>query len=142
MKKVKIIIALLFASQLLMAGKISESEVPKEVKTRFAEMFPSSYVLKWEEEFGNYEAEFKINKIDNSALFSPAGQWIQTETDIKVDVLPMAVIEYISKNVAGKKIAEAAKILDAKGVVTYEAEIAGEDYIFDAKGNFLRKQKA
>ncbi|MEY2830364.1 MAG: hypothetical protein RIQ33_2222 [Bacteroidota bacterium] len=142
MKKITTLFVLVFASQFLMAEKVSENEVPKEVKARFSEMFPNSYVTQWEEEFGNYEAEFKLNKIGNSALFSPAGQWLQTETDIKIEVLPMAVFEYISKNIAGKKIAEAAKILDAKGVVTYEAEIAGEDYIFDAKGNFLRKQKA
>jgi hypothetical protein len=142
MKKITTLFVLVFAAQFLMAKKVSENDVPKEVKARFSEMFPNSYVAQWEEEFGNYEAEFKLNKINTSALFSPAGQWLQTETDIKIEVLPMAVFEYISKNIAGKKIAEAAKILDAKGVVTYEAEIAGDDYIFDAKGNFLRKQKA
>ncbi|MFM2225476.1 MAG: hypothetical protein RJA07_1678 [Bacteroidota bacterium] len=142
MKKIKILIALLFTSQFLFAGKISEYEVPKEVKTKFAEMFPNQYVSKWEFEYGNYEAEFSINKVETSALFSPAGQWLQTETAIKIDVLPISVIEYISKNLAGKKIKEAAKTIDAKGNITYEAEVGGEDYIFDAKGNFLRKQPA
>ncbi|MBC7865300.1 MAG: hypothetical protein IAF38_20155, partial [Bacteroidia bacterium] len=39
-----------------------------------------------------------------------------------------------------KKVKEAAKITDAKGVVTYEAEIDNADYIFDSTGNFLKKE--
>jgi hypothetical protein len=142
MKKITLLSALLFAFQFLLAEKISEYNLPNDVKTIFAKMFPNQYSVKWELENGNYEAEFLLNKIETSALYSPAGQWLQTETEIKVDVLPMAVIEYVSKNLAGKKIKEASKIIDAKGNLFYEAEVNGNDYIFDTKGNFLRTEKA
>jgi hypothetical protein len=126
----------------LLAEKISEYNLPNDVKTIFAKMFPNQYSVKWELENGNYEAEFLLNKIETSALYSPTGQWLQTETEIKADVLPMAVVEYVSKNLAGKKIKEAAKIIDAKGNLFYEAEVNGKDYIFDSKGNFLRSETA
>jgi hypothetical protein len=41
----------------------------------------------------------------------------------------------------GKKIKEASHITDAKGVISYEAEIDGVDYIFDADGKMLRKEQ-
>lgn len=46
----------------------------------------------------------------------------------------------MSKNLNSKKITEAARIVDAGGQVTYEAEIGGRDYIFDAKGNFIKAE--
>jgi uncharacterized protein (DUF2164 family) len=142
MKKITLMAALLVVIQLVKAEKISEYSLPNEVKTIFAKMFPNQYSVKWELENGNYEAEFMLNKVETSALYSPTGQWLQTETEIKVDVLPMAVIEYVSKNLAGKKIKEASKIIDAKGNLFYEVEVNGNDYIFDTKGNYLRTEKA
>jgi len=47
----------------------------------------------------------------------------------------------LPKNIRAKKIKEAAKITDAKGVVTYEAEVTGKDLIFDASGKFLKEIK-
>jgi hypothetical protein len=44
----------------------------------------------------------------------------------------------VSKNLSGKNIKEAAKIVDAGGTVTYEAEVQGTDYLFDANGNFIK----
>jgi hypothetical protein len=45
---------------------------------------------------------------------------------------------YIAKHHAGKKIKEAAEIVDAKGKKTYEAEVGGKDLIFDEKGQFIK----
>ncbi len=36
---------------------------------------------------------------------------------------------------------EAAKITDAHGVVTYEAEVKGMDLLFDSAGKFLKEVK-
>lgn len=40
-----------------------------------------------------------------------------------------------------KKIDEAAKIVDASGKVTYEAEVDEADYIFDETGNFISNKE-
>jgi len=51
--------------------------------------------------------------------------------------------EYVIKNYLGSKIEEAAKITDAAGKITYEAEIEkGKEeieLIFDANGQFIKK---
>ena len=67
------------------------------------------------------------------------GNHVQTEVEIAVTALPKGVGQYAKANLAGKKIDEASKITDAKSIITYEAEIGGVDYIFDATGNFLKK---
>ncbi|MEO8513091.1 MAG: PepSY-like domain-containing protein [Ignavibacteria bacterium] len=121
------------------AQKLKEKDVPSAVKTAFTAMYPDAKQIKWEMEDKKYEGEFKANNVESSALFEANGTYVQTETEIPVSSLPEAVSEYLSKNLAGKKIKEAAKITDVKGTVTYEAEVGGSDYLFDSNGSFLSK---
>jgi hypothetical protein len=74
-------------------------------------------------------------------LIDVSGNILETEVEIKIDELPAKAKEYVSKNYAGQKIKETAKITDSKGVVTYEAEIKGKDLIFDSNGNFIKEVK-
>jgi hypothetical protein len=76
-----------------------------------------------------------------SAIFDKAGALLETETEMPVEKLPAAALAYIKQHHADAKVKEAAKITDAKGVVTYEAEIKGKDLIFDATGNFVKEAK-
>ena len=54
-----------------------------------------------------------------------------------VSVLPASVRDYVTKHHTGKKIKEAAEIVNAHGKKTYEAEVGGKDLIFDEKGQFI-----
>lgn len=120
--------------------KLQEAGVPAAVKTKFASLYPGVKSIEWEKEDGNYEAEFKQDQTETSALFDASGSLVQTETEMAVTALPRGVLDYVSKNLNSKKITEAARIVDAGGQVTYEAEIGGRDYIFDAKGNFIKAE--
>ena len=111
--------------------------VPTAVTAAFAKQFGPTDA-DWEKEGANYEAEFERNKKETSAVFSADGKLLETEVEIPVAELPAAAMEYIKKNHAGATVKEAAKITDAAGVVSYEAEIKGKDLIFDAKGNFVK----
>ncbi len=139
MKNTILVLAIGFTTLTAAAQKIKEADVPANVKTAFTKQFPGTNAAKWEKENGNYEAEFDLNKVETSALFNSAGVLLETEIEIKTSELPKTVSEYVSKNLAGKKIKEASKITDAKGIVTYEAEVDEADYIFDSKGDFLKK---
>lgn len=140
MKTSILFLAIAFAGSTASAQKVQEKEVPIPVKTTFTNKYPKTEVEKWEKEDGNYEAEFDYNKEELSVLFDASGNILETEVEIKTTDLPKSVTDYIAKNVAGKKIKEAAKITDAKGTVTYEAEADNTDYIFDSSGNFLSKK--
>jgi len=114
-------------------------DVPSAVKTKFASLYPTVKKAKWDKEEANYEASFELNEVETSVLFDANGNVLETETEIAVSALPNGVADYISKNYAGQKIKETAKIVDANGVITYEAEVKAGDLIFDATGNFLKK---
>ena len=117
-----------------------EVVVPATVKAKFASLYPKVTEVKWGFEDKNYEAEFDVNKVETSATFNAAGNLLETETEIAVSELPKPVLAYFTKTVMGETIKEAAKITDAKGVVTYEAEVKGVDYLFDKDGNFIKKE--
>lgn len=127
------------------AQKIKEEEVPKTVITSFQTHFKGAKVDKWDrEKNGEFEAEFKMNKVEMSANFSADGKLMETEEEIATSTLPKTATDYVTKNYAGIKIEEAAKITDSTGKVTYEAEVKkGKEEIellFDGTGTFIKKE--
>jgi biopolymer transport protein ExbD len=121
--------------------KMTEADVPAAVKTKFSTLYPGVKAEKWEKENGNFEVKFHNNKKEMSILVDPAGNLMETETAIAVTELPKSVTDYIAKNKAGKKIKDAATIVDAKGTMTYEAEVEKMDMLFDKDGKFIKESK-
>lgn len=138
MKKSLMIVALCACTVFAFAQKISEDKVPAAVKAKFKSLYPAAKEVKWEMEKADYEAGFEVGKTETSVVIDAQGNLKETETEIAVSALPKAATEYIAKNHAGANIAEAAKIVDASGKVTYEAEVNKKDIVFDEKGNFLK----
>ena len=122
------------------AQKVKESDVPTAVKDAFKNNYKDAKEVKWEKEEANFEAEFEIGETDQSVVLDATGHVIETEIEIKLELLPSAVKEYVAKNYKETKIKEAAKITDSKGTVTYEAEIKGKDLIFDSTGKFIKEE--
>ena len=91
------------------AQQLKESEIPALVKAKFVSLYPGTKDVKWEKEDNKYEAGFKQNKTETSVLIDVMGNMLETETEIAVSSLPQAVADYVSKNIAGKKIKEASK---------------------------------
>jgi len=119
--------------------KKKDKEIPSVVMEKFAALYPSVTNEKWDEEDANFEAEFEVDKVETSVVFNASGTLLETETALEPSELPDAAKKYCSDNMSGKKIKEAAKIVDASNVITYEAEVDGADYIFDADGKFIKK---
>jgi len=142
MKKATIFaFALLFSTLCAAQHKGGKNQVPAAVKSAFATQFPTVNKVKWEKEGEHFEAEYKLNKTEYSAVFDAQGTLLETEMEIPVSQLPSDVAAYMQANYAGKKIKEAAKITNSKGVATYEAEIKGMDLKFDSNGKFLKAAK-
>ncbi len=120
--------------------RLKESQVPAATKTAFEKKYPG-VKGSWDKEGANYEVNFKQNGKAMSAVIDNNGTIVETETDIPVNDLPVAIREYMQKNYAGIKISEAAKIVKATGEVNYEAEVNHKDVIFDAKGKFIKEAK-
>ncbi|MBC7572596.1 MAG: PepSY-like domain-containing protein [Spirosoma sp.] len=112
--------------------------VPAAAKTTFAKLYPQAKGLKWDKENGGYEASFTEKGKAMSLLFDTKGALKETETDIAVTELPAAIRDYVAKQMPGKKIKEAAIIVDASGTKKYEAEVGGKDLMFDMVGKPLK----
>ncbi len=141
MKKSIVIVFAGMLSSCVFAQKIKEKDVPAAVKVEFQKLYPTAKEVKWEKEDGNYEVNFDFNKADYSVLMNESGSVLETEVEIELSQLPAGVIEYVKTNYNGQNVKEAAKITDANGVVTYEAEIKGKDLIFDSTGKFIKESK-
>jgi hypothetical protein len=141
MKKLALMTVAAMITSLTFAQKLQEKDVPASVKTAFQKNFPQAKVEMWEKEGVNFEAEFELNKTEQSVLFDAQGNLLETEVEIKLTQLPKGVLEYVKANYKGHKVKEAAKITDAKGTVTYEAEINGMDLLFDSNGKFIKEIK-
>lgn len=141
MKRITVVITLLLLATVSFAQKMEGKDVPSAVKSAFQKHYSKAKEVKWDKEEENFEASFDLNKINNSVLFDAQGNIIETETEIGVNQLPKAILDYVATKHKGQKIKEAAKITDAKGVLTYEAEIKEMDLIFDEKGNFIKEIK-
>ena len=131
MHKILLLFALLACAQISFAQKTKSSKVPEPVKMAFSKAYPNVKDVDWEKENGNYEAEFElVDDQETSVVYDANGALLETEVEIAVSALPKAVQEALK----GKKVKEASKITNAKGVVTYEAEVKRKDLMFDAAG--------
>lgn len=136
MKKISLIICFACIAAFAFGQKVKQNNVPQPVKDALYKMYPNAKVTEWEMEDGNYEAEFENNDVETSVVISPAGVHVMTEVEIAGTALPQAAQDYVKTNLTGKKISEACKMTTAAGEVSYEAEVGGKDYLFDANGNF------
>lgn len=113
-------------------------DTPAAVKAAMAKLYPTVKKVKYAKENSDFEAEFAYKGNEMSAVFDAKGMLKETETEIAVSALPASVRDYVAKQMPGKKIKEAAEIVDAKGVKTYEAEVGGKDLMFDMAGKPLK----
>lgn len=120
---------------------LKSAHVPVSVKSALFNKYPEAKNASWEKEKGNFEANWggKSGE-DNSVQFTPSGEFIEIVKAIPVDALPKSVTEYVKQHYKGAKITEAGKVTDAKGKLSYEAEVNKKDIIFDEKGNFVKAE--
>ena len=121
------------------AQDVKKSEVPGVVKSALVKKFPEATKVSWEKENGNFEANWggKSGE-DNAAQFTPAGVFVEIERVIPLNDLPASVKTYVKEHENGATIKEAARITNAIGKITYEAEVKGRDLIFDESGKFIK----
>ena len=120
------------------------AEVPASVKQQLATRFPDVKKAKWKVEDQMFEAEFKRNGVQMSALFDATGNLLEQESEISKKQLPAAVTSYVAAKYAGYKIEEASR-LERDGKIFYELEIEAKEsdleLLFDSAGNFVSEVK-
>ena len=78
-----------------------------------------------------------------SALITPAGELVETESDMSPAKLPAAVRATLARDYKAYKVTEAAVLVLASGATTYEAEVSQggkhHDVVFYADGSLAKK---
>jgi uncharacterized lipoprotein NlpE involved in copper resistance len=105
------------------AQELDASKVPVTVKAAFAKKFPGATPEWGKENSKEYEAEFKMNGKSASANFLTDGSWVETEMEINNAELPQPAAAAVKTKYPDATILKVFKIDNAKGDVTYEAEI-------------------
>lgn len=136
-----VVIVAIFASAFTTANK---DKVPQAVKNAFAKKFPTAKKVDWEKENDKeWEAEFKLDKVEYSANFLEDGTWQETEHEVKEAELPQQVLSYLKTNFSDYEIEEAEVSETAQGTV-YEVEIekGKEEWkiTLDFQGKVIKKQ--
>lgn len=122
------------------AQTVKSANVPATVKAALQRRYPAATGVTWEKERGNYEANWGgRSHEDNSVLFTPSGSFVEQVVAIPVGSLPAGVPDYAKKTYPGARITEAGQVTDAAGKTRYEAEVKGQDLLFDETGHFLKK---
>ena len=125
------------------AQMLKPTQVPVAARATFKAKFPLVKTNTWEKEGDKYEAGFKQNGITMSALITPAGELVETESDMSPAKLPAAVRATLARDYKAYKVTEAAVLVSASGATTYEAEVSQggkhHDVVFNADGSLAKK---
>jgi hypothetical protein len=114
------------------AQKLNADKVPVAVMNAFKAKFPTAEKVKWSmENAKEYEAEFKVGKVEQSANFSENGTWLETEAEISKSQLPQAVIDAINKKYPNCKIEEVEQASSPENSLFYGVTIKFNGKKFD-----------
>lgn len=112
----------------------TEVQVPENVKSGFAQKYPAAKEVEWKFKDSLYRVSFEENDLDVTIHFDSLGNAKKIKQEINPEELPQAVKDAISKKFKNKKITEAVKKTNKKGITKYEVEIGNKDYTYDEKG--------
>ena len=130
----------------LSAQNKSEVKVTEKAKATFAKLYPDVKEVKWVEvSKSEFKAEFKKDSKAMASFIDAEGNLIKTKSEISKSELPKGVEEYIAKNYQGWAITKAAKIVDAKGDITFGTQITKdqkkENLKFTKDGKYIEQKK-
>jgi hypothetical protein len=93
---------------------------PKQVSDAFGTKFSGAENVAWSQESPmEWEAEFMMAGVDKSASFSPAGEWLETESACMMKDCPAEIFKTLALVFDGFKIEECESV-ERKGFTGYD----------------------
>ncbi|WP_245891911.1 PepSY-like domain-containing protein [Polaribacter glomeratus] len=142
MKTIKIVLSTLLACSLF--AFTSGDKAPLKVTQAFSKKFPTVKKVKWDKESATqWEAEFKMNKVEYSANFLEDGTWQETEHEISKKDIPATIKTALMAAFPGYEIEE-AEISETPKELLYEFMIEkGEiemEVAINANGTIVKQE--
>ncbi len=145
MKIIKGFLSVLLSIGLFAFGTVQGDKVPQKVKEAFQKKFPTVSSVDWEKESENeWEAEFKMNKIEYSANFLKNGTWVETEHELPKKDIPKYIYNSLMTEFPGYEIEE-VEISETIDGSFYEFEIERKnltmEVVIDKNAKIVKKTK-
>lgn len=102
--RTKILLFLILLSANVLAQKINEEQVPKDVLIGLETIYPEVKVKNWELIEGNYFASIKVDGQSGKAEITPNGKWLGSKFPVGEKELPSSIVKYFYDNYKGFKI--------------------------------------
>lgn len=140
MKKLLLLVAVVFVVFQVEAQAVKKSEVPQIVIQNLESWYPGVSKVKWEMNDGMYVASFLVNKLENEVVISSEGEFSSSETEIIYNELPESIQKYLAEHFPNMTFEEMEMEMDSRGTTTYEVEVGGTDYLFSADGKLISQE--
>ena len=99
------------------------NETPRKAEATFTKMFPSATEVKWDKENAtDWEAEFKMNEKEYSAIYTVDGVWKETEHELAQNEIPRAVKTTLAETFEGYQVEE-SEFSETKNGALFEFEL-------------------
>jgi hypothetical protein len=139
----KVLIALMMAGSFpVIAQKLETSKIPVLAQSTFAKTYPTITDVKWENQDGNYKANFTDGPTKIRAVFNDKGERIQTEYPMEVKQTPGVITRYIEQNYKGEKIESLTRIDKPGTPPNYLTVVNGKNLLFGPNGQFISVEAA
>jgi len=123
----------LLASAFVFVTVAKSQNVPDAAKDAFHAKYPNVQDAHWEEDEGDFEAQFKEPNGQAVAIFDANGTWIATERRLGDDQIPESVLDKIKANYGKFSVMEAESVESASEGNYHELEVKVDGEVLDVK---------
>jgi len=138
MKKIILLIAVVFMISSSYAQVLTLTEVPANVSKTFVKSHPKATAVEWAKTGESFKANYVVDSTDRSVTYNAKGKITETEKQISVASLPTLAIKYVNENFADAYVKKSWEITNAKGKVFYNVKIKDVVLTFDSNGKYLK----
>lgn len=133
----KKMITMITAAVLLSASVFAHdgSNVNTKVKSAFQKDFAEATNVKWESKDDFYFAEFKVGNSSFSAAYNEEGERVATSRTVKLDMLPIAVLQALNSKYEGYKFSKNVTEVNFQNETNYYITIANDKKVLNLKAN-------
>jgi hypothetical protein len=132
------ILCLMLLSTAASAATLKEKDVPFRVSNAFKKTYHKVSGVTWSFAEGRYQADFKADGKNKSAVIARDGTIIDRSTEIRTSAVPAPVKKALTERYPGKKVLKAFEVVH-EGSVNYRLDLSGnERVILDAEGKKVR----
>ena len=123
---VLLLLAALGFEALVAQNAIKKSSVPPSVIEEFEYRFADAENIVWlKQGEAYYGARFQIKGQDAEAIYTPTGDWIQTELDIAYQEMPDSARSYCRSHYPDYQAKEVKKVSTRRHGILYEIQVLG-----------------